>query len=109
MSETETEVCGSWRVTERLEGYPYRLRWCERRSGPCPFIGTEQGTGDRRCGALPGQQLFVTYGEDKLGAAITDLSRAIESVKDLPDRPTILTDTAYIARSALQACLGDDA
>lgn len=33
------EACGAYAVTEWDHGSPSVLRWCERRSGPCPFPG----------------------------------------------------------------------
>lgn len=45
--------CGAWVATEIHEGYPRTLRWCERRSGPCPFPGTTP-TDDRPCAVYAG-------------------------------------------------------
>lgn len=110
---SDTEVCGSWRVVERLEGLEARIRWCDRVDGPCPFPGTAQSKdaaqdGDRRCGALPGKVLRVVYGEDKLVRARDELDAyAKRRIADGPPHP-LHPDTAYAALDALRACLGDE-
>lgn len=49
----DSPPCGAWIATETYEGYPRTLRWCERRSGPCPFPGTTP-TDDRPCAVYAG-------------------------------------------------------
>lgn len=48
-TDWSAQPCGSMRVTERVEGYEYRTRWCERTGGgPCPFPGTDQSRSNER-------------------------------------------------------------
>jgi hypothetical protein len=101
----QQEPCGSWMVTEFMEGYEYAKRWCARVDGPCPFPGASPSKdAKRRCAALPGKQLFVTYGEDKLRTALAVLRDYNEgNIKELPAH----VDAVFIAVDALRACLGE--
>lgn len=105
------EACGAWMVTEVFEGLDARVRWCERTAGPCPFPGARPAVnhGNRRCGALPGKVLYVTYGEDVLRAAAAELDAfAKNGMMDAP-LPPLRPETVYVALDALRACLDDKA
>lgn len=99
--------CGSQRVTERLEGHEYRIVWCGRTAGPCPFPGTqESGSSERKCADSPGRRLAVVYADGVVEAARDGLREYLRASQTSQVRPPSV-DHLYVALAALVACVGE--
>lgn len=104
-----SEVCGSRRVTETVEGHEYRIAWCGRIDGPCPFPGApESRASSRKCADSPGRRLAVTYSDEAVDAARERLRVYVERLENRGNPSHLIPDDVHIAVAALTACIGDE-